>query len=77
MPRYYFNISLDNGSGLPDDGIDLPDKEAAWTEATAACGEIIRDMDGSLKPGDSWRMVVKDEQHLELFQLEFSTRASG
>ena len=77
MPRYYFDISVDNGASIPDDGIDLPDREAAWIEATVACGEIIRDMDGGLKPGECWRMIVRDEQHLELFELELSTRASG
>jgi hypothetical protein len=43
MPRYYFHISHGDGSAVRNEGIDLPDKDAAWVEATSACGEIIRD----------------------------------
>ena len=74
MPRYYFQISHGDGSRALNEGIDLPDKDAAWIEATSACGEIIRDLNGTLKPGDIWRMVVKDEAGTEVFHLELSTR---
>jgi hypothetical protein len=76
MPRYYFHISNGKGSKAWNEGIDLPDKDAAWTEATAACGEIIRDLNGDLKPGDVWRMIVRDETGTEVFHLELSTRES-
>jgi hypothetical protein len=74
MPRYYFHISYGDGSKLRNEGIELPDADAAWVEATSACGELIRDLDGGMKPGDAWRMVVKDETGKEVFELEFSTR---
>lgn len=75
MPRYYFHISHGNGPRALNGGIDLPDKEAAWIEATSACGEIIRDLNGDMKPGDTWRMIVKDEAGKDVFELELSTRA--
>jgi hypothetical protein len=75
MPRYYFHISHGNGFKALNGGIDLPDREAAWVEATSACGEIIRDLNGGLKPGDAWRMIVKDETGKDVFTLELSTRA--
>ena len=74
MPRYYFHISHGDSSKIRNDGIELPDRDAAWAEATSACGEIIRDLNGALKPGDTWRMIVKDEAGAEMFHLEFSTR---
>jgi hypothetical protein len=74
MPRYYFHISHGDGSKIRNEGIELPDADAAWVEATSACGEILRDLNGSLKPGDVWLMIVKDETGAELFHLEFSTR---
>jgi hypothetical protein len=73
MPRYYFHISHGNGPRAPDEGIDLPDENAAWIEATTACGEIIRDLNGHLKPGDTWRMIVRDETGAEVFHLVLST----
>jgi hypothetical protein len=74
MPRYYFHISHGNGFRDRNEGIDLPDKEAAWIEATSACGEIIRDLNGDLKPGDIWRMTVRDDTGTAVFHLELSTR---
>ncbi|HEY3796593.1 MAG TPA: hypothetical protein VGM09_32635 [Bradyrhizobium sp.] len=74
MPRFYFHISHGDGSKIRNEGIELPDADAAWVEATTACGEIIRDLNGALKPGDAWRMIVKDETGAEMFHLEFSTR---
>jgi hypothetical protein len=74
MPRYYFHISHGDDLRLRDEGIELPNAEAAWVEATSASGEILRDLNGSLKPGDVWLMIVKDETGAELFHLEFSTR---
>jgi len=73
MPRFYFEVS--RGETLKDknDGIDLPDTHAAWIEATAACGEIIRDLDGQLKPGETWKMVVRDAEG-DLYSLEFLTK---
>jgi hypothetical protein len=77
MPRYYFHISNGSGSRAWNEGIDLPDKDAAWIEATSACGEIIRDLNGDLKPGDIWCMTVRDDTGTEVFRLELSTRENG
>ena len=50
MPRYFFNIHHDDVE-LDPEGQDLPDQDAAWEEATTAAGEILRDLDGKLRPG--------------------------
>ena len=77
MPRYQFHISHGASSKAGNEGIDLPDDHAAWVEATTACGEIIRDLDGALKPGDNWFMTVSDETGAEIFRLELLTRVAG
>jgi hypothetical protein len=38
------------------------------------CGELLRELDGSLKPGDHWSMTVKDETGSDLYLLEFKTQ---
>lgn len=59
MPRYFFNIQ--HGQPDPDEtGMDLPDNDAAWKEATITAGKLLQDMDGTLKPGREWRMEVTD-----------------
>ena len=37
MPRYYFNV-LNSNPSLDDLGEYLPDKEAAWRQATITAG---------------------------------------
>ena len=73
MPRYFFTVLDGHKSELKNEGLDLPDKDAAWVEATTACGELLRNLNGSLKPGDHWSMQVKDHAGSELYLLEFRT----
>ena len=70
MTRYFFNVSY-NGDASPADeeGVDLPDDDAAWAEATGACGQMIRDLDGALTTGAEWRMEVANADGAVLFRL--------
>ena len=60
MPRYFFNIYHETEQ-INLQGEELPDKHAAWKEATVMAGQILQDMDGKLKPGQWWQMEVTDE----------------
>lgn len=60
MPLYYFVTSRNNVPVELPDGIDLPNAEAAWEEATRAAGEILRDIDGSLSPGTELTIEIQD-----------------
>ena len=42
-----------------------------------ACGERLREMDGSLKPGDGWKMEVTDADGKAIFALRFTTEAAS
>lgn len=68
MPRYFFHIS--HGEDRSDlEGVDLPDDNEAWHQATLACGEMLRDLDGALLAGPEWRMRGTDEQGRKLFEI--------
>ena len=54
MPRYFFNVTQGDLPREADEGMDLPNDEAAWEEATTACGEMIKELDGKLKAGPEW-----------------------
>jgi hypothetical protein len=60
MPRYCFNIHYGRTS-IDTVAEELPDKHAAWREATIVAGDTIRDLDGRLQPGRECRLEVKDE----------------
>jgi hypothetical protein len=75
MSIFYFNVMDGRNTEFMDDGIELPDKDAAWIEATSASGELLRNLDGRLRPGDHWSMHVKDESGSEIYVLEYKTKA--
>jgi hypothetical protein len=60
MPRYFFNVYHER-SQIDHDGEELPDRLAAWKEATVSAGKILQDVNGGLQPGREWRMEVTDE----------------
>ena len=53
----------------------MADDDAAWVEATTACGEMLRDLDGALKAGPEWRMEVLRESGEVVYRLTFSAEA--
>ncbi len=60
MPKCFFNTHHDV-SHTDYDGEEFADKYAAWAEATRMAGEIIKDIDGRLRPGHDWKLEVEDE----------------
>ena len=71
MPRYFFNVH--HGSASIDTvGKELPDKNAAWKEATIETGETISAIDGRLQPGQEWRLEVTDEFANPLYVIHVS-----
>jgi hypothetical protein len=75
MPRFFFVVVDGRNMEVQNDGLELPDRDAAWVEATTACGELLRDLDGKLAPGDQWCMKVQDAAGADIYLLEFKTRA--
>ena len=68
MPRYFFNVY--HGRSEPDEvGEELPDRHAAWKEATITAGQILQGLDGKLQPSCDWRMEVTDEFANPLFVI--------
>jgi len=42
MPRYYFHLARDGGRLQDEEGLPLPDAEAAWYQAVRSARELIR-----------------------------------
>jgi hypothetical protein len=73
MPKYYFDVQ---GQGVPDfdEGEHLDDDQAAWHEATLVAGELFKEFDGVLKPGQSWKLEVLDEDRCPLYSIDVTGR---
>jgi hypothetical protein len=73
MPRYFFHVR--NIPPAQDAiGEELPNDEAAWHQVTTLAGEIFRDIDGKLRPGQEWGLEVTEQGGAPLFQINISTR---
>ncbi|WP_442895034.1 DUF6894 family protein [Bradyrhizobium sp. AZCC 1578] len=46
---------------LDKESEELPDRQAAWREATVTAGQIIRDLDGRLCPGKDWKSPTNSQ----------------
>jgi hypothetical protein len=68
MPRYFFNVYHDRAE-LDSEGEELPDKHAAWHEATIMAGQTLQSLDGKLQADKEWRMEVTDEFANPLYVL--------
>jgi hypothetical protein len=84
MPLYFFNFSRvpelepspsKNASPSKNEGLELANNDSAWEEATTACGEKLREIDGSLRPGGGWKMEVTDGGGKAIFALRFTTES--
>jgi uncharacterized protein DUF6894 len=78
MPLYYFNFSRvpeSKSRTFKNEGLELVDNDEAWQEATIACGEKLREIDGSLRPGGGWKMDVTDANGKTIFALTFTTES--
>jgi hypothetical protein len=75
MPLYFFNIYHER-SHFDSVGEELPDREAAWKEATATAGRMLQSLDGKLQPGRDWQMEVTDEFANPLYVIRVSAKYS-
>jgi hypothetical protein len=71
MPRYFFHVYHERDE-LEHEGEELPDKHAAWEEATVTAGQILQGLDGKLQPDREWRMEVMDEFQNPLYVLHIN-----
>jgi hypothetical protein len=42
MPRFYFHLARDGGRLQDEEGLALPDAEAAWYQAVRSARELVR-----------------------------------
>ncbi|HEX3859595.1 MAG TPA: hypothetical protein VHV58_08340 [Pseudolabrys sp.] len=74
MPVFYFHVVHDSRASSPT-ALNLPDKKAAWEEATVTAGQILRDLGGALQPGSEWRIDVADSARKPILSLRVVAEA--
>jgi hypothetical protein len=70
----YAQVLHDNFPSLNEVGEELPNDEAAWREATTTAGEIFKNVDGKMRPGQEWELDVTDQNRNPLFLIHITTK---
>jgi Domain of unknown function (DUF6894) len=69
MPLYYFTLRTRHETVTNSEGVELPDPEAARSQAIA----IAREMVSNCKmPTRRWRLTVRDDYLIPCFEILFA-----
>lgn len=74
MPRYFFNLH-DDLELSDDDGVELPDLEAAQSMAVHYAGSILKEAGRRLRLGEVWTLEVYDTAERPLFRIDLQIRS--
>jgi hypothetical protein len=77
MSQYSFRISRGRYSGASDQGFEFESREAAWTEMTKVCGDLLGGISRSLKPDAEWHMELLDEAKKPVFRIRLVAESVG
>jgi hypothetical protein len=69
MPLYFFRISDGHYAGASDKGSEFASREAAWTEMTKVCGDLLGGLSRGLKQNAEWQMELLDEAKKPVFRI--------
>ena len=77
MALYYFRISHGRYSGASDLGSEFDSPEAAWSEMTKVCANLVGGISRSLKQNAEWRMELLDAAKQPVFRIRLVAEAVG
>ena len=77
MALYFFRISHGRYSGASDQGSEFESREAAWTEMTRICGDLLGGISRSLKQSAEWHMELLDEAKKPAFRIRLVAETFG
>jgi hypothetical protein len=75
MSLYYFRISHGRYSGAGDLGSEFESREAAWTEMTKVCANLVAGISRSLKQNAQWQMELLDEMKKPVFRIRLTAES--
>jgi hypothetical protein len=77
MSLYFFRISRGRYSGASDHGSEFESREAAWSEMTKVCANLLGGISRSLKPNAEWHRELLDESKQPVFRIRLVSEALG
>ena len=77
MSLYFFRISHGRYSGASDHGSEFESREAAWSEMTRVCADLVGAISRSLKQNAEWHMELLDESKKPVFRIRLVAESLG
>jgi hypothetical protein len=77
MSQYFFRISHGRYSGASDHGSEFESREAAWSEMTKVCANLLGGISRSLKQNAEWQMELLDEAKKPVFRIRLVGESLG
>jgi hypothetical protein len=77
MSLYFFRISHGRYSGASDHGSEFESPEAAWSEMTKVCANLLGGISRSLKQNAEWHMELLDESKQPVFRIRLVAESLG
>jgi Domain of unknown function (DUF6894) len=77
MSQYFFRISHGRYSGASDHGSEFESREAAWSEMTKVCANLLGGISRSLKQNAEWHMEMLDEAKKPVFRIRLVAESLG
>ena len=77
MSQYFFRISHGRYSGASDQGSEFESREAAWSEMTKVCANLLGGISRSLKQNAEWQMELLDAAKQPVFRIRLVSEAVG
>jgi hypothetical protein len=75
MPLYFFRISHGRYAGASDQGTEFETREAAWSEMTKLCSNLLGGIARNLKQDADWQMELLDEAKNPVFRIRLIAEA--
>ena len=76
MPTFFYRIHHASAAEAAIE-VELPDTDAAWSQAVISCGEAMAELDGNFGKSDEWRMSVLDATGHPLFEIRCMSKHFG
>jgi hypothetical protein len=77
MALYFFRISHGRYSGASDQEAEFADHDAAWSEMTKVCADLLGGISRSLKQNAEWQMEMLDQAKKPVFRVRLLAESLG
>jgi len=77
MSMYFFRISHGRYTGASEHGSEFESRDAAWSEMTQVCANLLGGISRSLKQNAEWHMELLDETKQPVFRIRLVAESVG